>query len=147
MIAYPVAGLVGFIGMLVGGLISPLVNCFCCGPLGGLLAGVGTCALGRPGPGQDVRTGALGGVAFGGGGLLGALVATLVNVALVGPEGTVALLRQLGLPADPAAVQFGQAVGGCLGGLFALFLAVGAGALGGLLWRSLGRSGSGGAAV
>lgn len=70
-----------------------------------------------------------GGLAFGGGGLLGALAAGLVNLILVGTAGVEVFLRRMGLSGDPGAVRLGLMVGTCLWGLLALFLAVGAGAL------------------
>ncbi|MCS7352464.1 MAG: hypothetical protein RMM10_13345, partial [Anaerolineae bacterium] len=94
-----IIGLLAFIVTAVAGILTPLVSCFCCSPLGSVGAGFGACAFRRPPSDQAVRRGLIGGLAFAGGGILGTGVGILINSFVGATLGTGReLARQLGLP-------------------------------------------------
>lgn len=87
-----------------------------------------------------IKAGALAGAIGGAGGLLGQLIASAINAVLVGPEGAMQLMRQLGIDPGAAGAQgyWGGLIGGtCCFGLLDVALMAGLGALGGLLWWQL----------
>lgn len=136
--------IVGAVTLVLGiglTLISPY-----CVPCLAIFAGLGAGYLGgifdKPlETGSSAKAGAGAGAIAGVGALGGHLIGALGNALIVGPEGTAAFLRQLGLPADAVAdptmyyvTVFGS---GCCLGLFEIALMAGLGALGGLLWYQM----------
>lgn len=138
-----IAGVVGFLGMALAGILSPLLSCFCCSPLGSVAAGFGVCAFRRPSPQQAVSRGTRGGLAYAAGGVAGTAVGIVVNMAIGATTGSIAdTARQFGLPAPSGTTEYVLAALLLICGatLVIPLLSAGGGALGGVLWRALDRS-------
>lgn len=76
------------------------------------------------------------------GGLIGQMVGAILNGIIVGPERSLQILQDLGLPADPttftsANYWAGLLVGNCCCALFNVLLGAGAGALAGLMGHQI----------
>jgi hypothetical protein len=141
----------GLIGLAAGGLFGLGVTLLFpfCTPCAAIVIGLGTgflaCLWDKPetsssGAGLGAKAGAIAGVGHLGGQLLG----MAINGLLVGPDGAVEALEQLGLDVsmmDSTTYWVSQVVinGGC--GITNIAIAAGLGALGGLLWhRTMGKS-------
>jgi hypothetical protein len=135
----------GLIGLVVGGIFGLGVTAFvspCCTPCAAIVVGLGVgflaCLWDKPisdssGAGLGAKAGAIAGVGYLGGQLLG----MVVTGVLVGPEGAAEFAAFLGLETaaiEPAQYWMWQALinGGC--GITNIVVAAGLGALGGLLW-------------
>lgn len=131
----------GAVMLVIGGVFAFLFPL--CVPCLALFAGVGAGYVAglfdKPLHNNSaVRNGAAAGAIGGAGALLAHLAGGLASSAVVGPQQSAELLRQLGV--DPGAVSGGPAyyagaVGAaCCFGLFEVALMAGLGALGGILW-------------
>lgn len=135
-------GFVGFLSMAVASILTPLLSCFCCSPLGGMIAGFAACELNR-GPSsqkQQTRMGAYAGALYGVGGLLGTYVGIAVNmIYAMGSGASVEIARSFGLPEPTSILHY--ALGFILLAIIALPVIIGIsagfGMLGGVLWKSL----------
>ncbi|MCS7351002.1 MAG: hypothetical protein RMM10_05685 [Anaerolineae bacterium] len=134
-----IIGLIGFVITAAAGILSPLISCLCCSPLGSVGAGFGACAFRRPPSDQAVQRGLIGGLAFAGGGILGTGVGILFSSLLGATLGTSReLARQLGLPEPQSGMDYllGGLISFCAAALIIPLISAGGGALGGVLWRA-----------
>lgn len=137
-------GFLGFLSMAVTSILTPLLSCFCCSPLGGMIAGFVACELDRKSFGKKEQvTGANAGALYGIGGLLGTFVGILVNMIYAMESGaSVEIARSLGLPEPTSILHY--ALGFILLAIIAFPVIIGVsagfGALGGVLWKSLRKS-------
>jgi hypothetical protein len=134
----------GLIGLVAGGVLGLGVTLLmpyctpCVAILVGLGVGFGASWRDKPSDGKaGAALGAKAGAIAGVGHLLGQLLGMVVNGILVGPEGAVETLAQLGLDTsmmDATMYWVSQVVvnGGC--GITNIAVAAGLGAVGGLLW-------------
>lgn len=119
----------------VSGLIVP-----CCAIVIGLGAGYLAAMWDRPAQNQlAVKNGAIAGAIAGVGALLGQVAGTLGNAMMLGPNGAMDTMRQLGMDVgnvgvDPTMFYVSSVGTGCCFGLFSLVLMAGLGALGGVIW-------------
>lgn len=140
-----IIGVVALLLAIGAALLSPL-----CVPCLTLLLGLGAGylagAFDKPFDNRgSARSGAIAGAIGGIGALIGQAVGAVINSQIVGAEGAIRLIRQLGIqlplgttPADIAAGYWGGMIGStCCLGLFDVALMAGLGALGGLLWRQM----------
>lgn len=137
-------GFVGFLSMAVASILTPLLSCFCCSPLGGVVAGFAACELGRrPFGNRQVKAGAMGGLIYGAGGLLGTFVGILVNMIYAMESGaSVEIARSLGLPEPTHVSHYVLGFALLITGAVPMIISISAGfgALGGVLWKSLRKS-------
>jgi hypothetical protein len=132
-------GVVAFVVAIGGTIISPL--CTPClvlfvGAFAGYLAGVFDKPLDKS---VAVKAGALAGLLAGIGAILGQIGGSIINGIIVGPEGAMQLVRQMGLSGasgDFSSVYWiSLVISTACFGLLNLGLMAGTGALGGLLWN------------
>ncbi|SNB58956.1 hypothetical protein [Thermoflexus hugenholtzii] len=142
-LTYVLAALLGVLSGLIASVITPLITCCCCGPVGGVLSGAAACAV-PPGASRPEasRVGVLSGLAFGVGAFIGLLLATLLGLATGAIQrAQEELLRQLGQSPAPGETTMGLAVGIlivlCIGALLLLPLSAAGGWLGGRIVLSL----------
>ncbi|MBN1920947.1 MAG: hypothetical protein JW892_06865 [Anaerolineae bacterium] len=120
-------------------LLSPL--CVPCAALFiGLGAGYVAGVFDKPRTNQAaLKSGALAGVIAGAGGFIGQAIGTAINASVMSPDQVMELMRQFGIDASQmggANVGYwGGLIGSAVcGGIFAVLLAAGLGAIGGILW-------------
>jgi MFS family permease len=128
------AGAAMFVIVLIAAIFSPF--CALCAPLVvGLGAGYLTGVFEKT-PETVVQRGAYAGAIAGGLGIVGQMIASVVNaVVLQNPNNQIN--PSLGLPiADPAMVWVGQLAVACCVGLVNVALSAGLGAGGGAIWKN-----------
>jgi hypothetical protein len=137
-----ITGAIAFVLAIGGSFLSAII----CVPCWGLFAGLGAGYLGglfdKPtSNGNAAKAGAGAGAIGGVGGFIGQIIGSLLNAAVVGPEASAEMLRQLGVTgadgSNVAAYYAGAFGTGCCLGLGAIALMAGLGALGGILWWQL----------
>lgn len=129
-----IAGAVMFVMVLVAAVFSPF--CALCVPLlAGLAAGYLNGTF-EKNPATAVKNGAIAGAIAGGLGLVGQMLASVINaVVLQDPNNQINDL--FGVPAaDPSAVWIGQLGFACCIGLINVALTAGFGAAGGAIWNN-----------
>ncbi len=129
-----IAGAVAFVLVLAAGLISP-VCAPCPGIFVGLLAGYLAGVFDKPlDGGAGAKSGAIAGGIAGGLGLLGNLVAGLINV-FIQPAAMANFYQQLNITPPDQSTVWGVQLGlACCVGLINLALMAGLGAAGAALW-------------
>lgn len=134
-----ITGAIAFVLAIGGSFVAAIV----CAPCWSLFVGLGAGYLGgvfdKPtSNGNAVKAGAGAGAIGGVGGFIGQIIGSLLYAAVVGPEASADMLRQLGVQgADVTNVgaYYAGAFGiGCCLGLGAIALMAGLGALGGMVW-------------
>ncbi|MEM2832499.1 MAG: hypothetical protein QXT16_07630 [Candidatus Caldarchaeum sp.] len=136
-------GFVGFLSMAVASILTPLLSCFCCSPLGGMIAGFAACELDRKSFEKKERTGAKAGALYGIGGLLGTYVGIAINMIYAMESGASAeIARLLGLPEPTSILHYALGFILLASVAFPVIIGItaGFGALGGVLWKSLRKS-------
>jgi hypothetical protein len=133
------AAFVGLISGFVSSLLSPLINCFCCGPAGGLIVGAAaSLILPQVSRGEAPRISALGGGAFGVGAWIGLALQVLLGIITgATQQGQQEILRLLGVNVSPEEAAAGLVIGIlivlCVAALGLVAVSAGAGWLGGRL--------------
>jgi hypothetical protein len=127
-----------FLSLGAGVLMSPVCTPCCIAVFLGMGAGFLTGVIEKPGIKDNLaKRGAIAGALGGIGALLGQVISSVTNALLVGPQGSVQLIRSFGLP---VAGNFETTYWLSLVGGTACFvvwdvaLMAGLGAIGGLLW-------------
>jgi glycerol uptake facilitator-like aquaporin len=118
-------------------LLTPLCAP-CLGLFLGILAGYAAGIFDKPTSSREaIRKGGIAGVITGSLALVGSLLASIINGAIINPSSLEAFYRNLGinnLPIDPTTIWIGQIAGGCCIGLFNVFWMGILGVAGGALW-------------
>ncbi len=147
--------ILGGVMLVVGGFLAFLFPL--CVPCLALVVGAGAGYLAgqweRPGDNsRAIQRGAGSGAIAGVGAWLGHIFGGLGSAAFVGPEGSVEMLRNLGVDlgaagaVDPTMYYVSATLTGCCFGLVEVALMAGLGAVGGILWWNMTGKNQGGAA-
>lgn len=145
ILIYGLSAIAGLAGGLLASLLTPLLTCFCCGPLGGLAGGAAACLVPPPPSRPEyARVGLLGGLSFGAGAFIGSALAAGLGLATGAIQATQReLLRQLGQNVPESQAQAGAIIGVllvlCLVALSTMALSAAGGYLGAVLVRSIHR--------
>ena len=145
MLLYGLSAIAGLAGGFLASLLTPLLTCFCCGPLGGLAGGAAACLVPpHPSRPESSRVGLLGGLSFGAGAFIGSALAAGLGLATGAIQATQQeLLRQLGQNVPESQAQAGAIIGVlfvlCLVALFTMAFSAAGGYLGAVLIRLLHR--------
>jgi len=145
MLLYGLSAIAGLAGGVLASLLTPLLTCFCCGPLGGLAGGAAACLVPpRPSRPESSRVGLLGGLSFGAGAFIGSALEAGLGLATGAIQATQReLLRQLGQNVPESQAQAGAIIGVlfvlCLVALSTMALSAAGGYLGAVLVRSIHR--------
>lgn len=129
-----ISGAVMFVLVLIAAVFSPLCA-LCISLVGGLAAGYMTGTFEKM-PATTVKNGAIAGAIAGGLGILGQLIASVINAAILqNPNNQIN--EVFGLPsADPSQVWISQLGVACCIGLINVALTAGFGAGGGAIWNN-----------
>jgi hypothetical protein len=141
-------GAIAFILILGSSTIITPLCAPCLGMFLGIAAGYVAGIFDKPTSSRDaVRKGGFTGAIVGGFGIVGSLLASIINGAVLNPTNLDALYRTLGvnnLVIDKTTIWVGQIVSGCCVGLFNLIWMAVLGIAGGALWFQItGKSQSG----
>jgi hypothetical protein len=141
------AGLIVGGVMLILGTICAVIVPILCVPCVALFAGIGAGYLAGqfdrpPTSGAAAQKGAGAGAIGGIGAVLAHMAGGIFNGFVIGPEGSVQFLRDLGIEvgssaADPVGFWTGTLGMACCLGIFEVALMAGVGALGGFLWYQM----------